>query len=206
MRLAILGAGGHGRVVAEAAGLAGLSRVTRFDDSVPGVDGTSDDLVRRLAEFEGVIVAIGSNLARRHHQLRLGSLGAPFATVIHPAAVVSPSARLGPGCYVGPLAVVGPGATVGDGAIVNSSSCIDHDCRIGAFVHVAPGCALSGNTQLDEGAWIGTGSAVREGVRVGGWSLVGAGSVVVAALPPHVVAYGNPARVQRLMPKENIPC
>lgn len=206
MRLAILGAGGHGRVLAEAATSAGWGEVALFDDQAPGVAGTGNDLARRLAKFDGVIVGIGRNLVRRRHHLHLRSLGASLATVVHPAAVVSPSARLGAGCYVGPLAVVGTGATIGDGVIVNSAAVIDHDCRIGDFVHVAPGSALSGAVQLGDGVWIGTGSALREGVAIGDWTLVGAGSVVLAALPPQVVAYGNPARVRRPQRKEDVPC
>jgi len=45
--------------------------------------------------------------------------------------------------------------------------------------------------------WIGGGSVVLPGVTIGDDSVIGAGSVVTKAIPPGVVAVGNPCRVVR---------
>jgi acetyltransferase-like isoleucine patch superfamily enzyme len=71
---------------------------------------------------------------------------------------------------------------------------VDHDCRIGAFAHIAPGVHLAGNVTVGEGALLGVGVSVIPGASVGEWAVVGAGAVVIEAIPANVVARGVPAR------------
>ena len=205
-RLAILGAGGHGRVVAEAAGLSGWDRISFFDDNAVSANGTLTALLDNLSEFDGVIVAIGANRFRRRAALSLATRQAPMVNILHPTAVISPSARLGAGVFAAPLAVAGPNAEIGDGAILNTSSSVDHDARIGPYAHIAPGAHLSGTVTVGTGAWIGVGTAVRERVAVGDLTIVGAGSVVVRDLPACCVAYGNPVRYRRDLSNEELQC
>jgi sugar O-acyltransferase (sialic acid O-acetyltransferase NeuD family) len=205
-RLAIFGASGHGRVVADAAALGGWDEIVFFDDRAGTAQGTLAGLLDGLAEFNGVIVGIGTNRFRRRATIELQARQAPLVNVLHPSAVISARARLGIGVFAAPLAVAGPDAEIGDGAILNTASSVDHDARIGPYAHIAPGTHLSGAVTVGSGAWIGIGSAVREGVVIGDWTMVGAGSVVVGNLPARCIAYGNPARPRRDLLEEELLC
>jgi len=94
--------------------------------------------------------------------------------------------------------VVAVGSPAVKKKIVREILCtVGHDAIIEDFVTLYPGVHVSGNVYLEEGAEIGTGTAIIQGVRVGAWTTVGAGAVVVKDLPPGVVAVGVPAKVIR---------
>jgi len=199
----VYGAGGHGRVVAEALERAALGAVQGYLDDDPTragmLVGGRPVLGGRGALPPGAPVAlgIGGNAARRSLAERLLAEGAALASVVHPSAVISSRAVVEAGAFVGPLAVVNVDARVGAGAIVNSGAIVEHDCVIGAWAHVAPRVALGGGSRVGEGALLGTGAVVLPGVSVGAWSVVGAGAVVIRDLPAGVVAVGVPARIIR---------
>jgi len=136
MRLAILGAGGHGRVVADAAQCGGWTRIEFYDDAADGagpwnVCGDTAALLDRLDDYDGVVVAIGRNGSRQGLQRQLGAAGARLATIVHPAAIVSSHASLGPGSVVFAGAIVNAGVAAGEGVILNTGCAIDHDCLLG---------------------------------------------------------------------------
>jgi sugar O-acyltransferase (sialic acid O-acetyltransferase NeuD family) len=206
----IIGGGDHARVVMDAIRaadeytLAGIIDVTcRAGDAVEGVPviGTDDDLPRLRAEgADACVIAIGS-VGDAGPRVRAAAAareaGLRLVTVIHPSATVSDLATLADGVFVGAGAIIGTGATVGECAIVNTGAIVDHDCRIGAFAHLAPGAALSGRVTVGECAHVGTGASVANGMTIGADSIVGAGSVVVRDIVDGVVAYGNPCTVVR---------
>jgi acetyltransferase-like isoleucine patch superfamily enzyme len=94
-------------------------------------------------------------------------------------------------------AVIQPDSVLGSHAIINTGATVDHDCHIGNFVHVAPGCNLAGAVTLKEGAFMGIGSRAIPGVTVEAWTTVGAGATVVHDLPGGITAVGTPARPVR---------
>lgn len=93
--------------------------------------------------------------------------------------------------------VINAGTAIGDGAVINTGATVDHDCKIGAYCHVAPGVNLAGCVTLEEGVFLGIGSRVIPGIQIGEWTTVAAGAVVVRDLPSRVVAMGIPARVKQ---------
>ena len=105
-RLAILGASGHGKVVAEAALLSGWESVSFFDDAYPekkqlsswSVYGTTSDLIKNSNNFDGVHIAIGHNLIRHNKFDELAGLN--IVSIIHPSAVISSSAAIGHGAVI----------------------------------------------------------------------------------------------------------
>lgn len=199
-RVALLGAGGHGKVVIATLASAGHEVVAAYDDDegrwgqevlgVP-VRGGLDEA--RRAEADGFVLAIGSNRDRRRIA---GRLELPWATVVHPAATVHPSVRLGPGTVIFAGAVLQPDTEVGRHGIVNTGASVDHDCRLGDFVHVAPGARLAGGVEVGEGALVGIGSTLVPDVRVGAWATVGAGAAVVRDVPSGATVVGVPARLR----------
>src|SRR3990167_11464932 len=202
MRLAILGASGHGKVVADTAECCGWHTVEFFDDAWPGLQinaawsvvGDSAALLSRLAEFDGVVVAIGNNRIRHAKLLELRAAGACLVTLIHPAAIVSRYATIGPGGVVFAGSVVNAEARIGLGAILNTGCSIDHDCVLGDAVHISPGVRLAGGVHVGDLSWVGIGASVRQLVRIGVRVIVGAGSTVVCDVPNDLTVAGGPAQ------------
>jgi len=200
--LAILGAGGHGKVIADAALLGGFLELVFFDDGWPAkkdnggwpVVGDWAALLEHHRDYEGVTVAIGANDVRMAKQIALREAGVSLATVIHPLAAVSPFAALGAGSVAFAGAVVNPDALAGDGVIINSGAVVEHDCRLGNWVHISPRACLGGNVTVEEGAWVGIGAVVKQGVTVGRGAIVGAGAAVVSDVPAGATVMGVPAR------------
>lgn len=201
-KLAILGASGHGKVVADTAECCGWQGVEFFDDAWPqrqangawGVNGDSAALMARLAEFDGVVVAIGNNRIRQSKLVALRAAGARLVTLIHPCAIVSRYAAIEEGSVVFAGSVINAGARVGFGAILNTGCSIDHDCKLGDAVHISPGARLAGGVQIGEQSWIGIGASVRQLIRIGERVMVGAGAAVVADVSDDLTVAGVPAR------------
>ena len=200
--LALLGASGHGKVVADAALAAGWQDVVFFDDAWPGVSlnghwpvvGNTAALLDRLQEFNGVLVSIGNCAVRWQKQQTLRAVDAHIVTVVHPHACVSSFARLGAGTVVMAGAVVNVDAVVGESSIINTGATVDHDAILANAVHISPGAHLSGNVVVGACSWIGVGAVVRQGSRIGAGVIVGAGAVVVTAVADGLTVVGNPAR------------
>ena len=197
--LLIIGAGGHGRVVADIASKR-CANVAFLDDEVPSGDlpwpllGSLALFDQVQADFGGFIVGVGGNAQRIDIAERLERLGGTLTSVVDPSAVVSPHAKIGSGTVVMPQAAINYGAELGRSCIVNTGATVDHDCRLGDGVHVSPGAHLAGGVTVGARAWIGVGASVREGVTVAEDVIVGAGAAVVGDLSPGSVVKGVPAR------------
>lgn len=198
----VVGAGGHGKVVADAL-LASGCRVWGFYDDNPALSGTEPlpglKVLGGTGNLPGAwggegkgILAIGENRVRFTLSRRLA---VPYGIARAPSSVLGGGIRVGCGAMILPSATINIDSTIGEHAILNTSCSIDHDCRIGDFVHVAPGCVLGGSVVVGEGAFLGIGVSVIPGIRIGRWSIVGAGSVVTKEIPDNCTAVGVPARV-----------
>jgi sugar O-acyltransferase (sialic acid O-acetyltransferase NeuD family) len=204
MRLIIIGAGGHGRVVLELARATGRYDVVGFVDPEPqtklimGVPVLGGDEILPQLRTEGLqhaFVALGSNRVRERVGVQLRSLGFERPSLVHPSAFVSPTARLEEGSLVMARAVLGTQAVLEDGAILNTGAVADHDNRLSANCHVAPGCALAGFVSIGARTLVGAGTSIRPEIRVGSDAVVGAGAAVVSDVPDGVTVVGVPARV-----------
>lgn len=204
-RLALLGASGHGKVVADSALAAGWRQVVFFDDAWPSrltcgswhVAGDTARLLARLSDFDGVAVAIGDCAVRWKKQQLLTAANARMATIIHPRCWVSPFAKVGAGSVVMAGAVINVDASIGAACIVNTGATVDHDCTLADAVHVSPGAHLSGNVSVADRSWIGVGACIRQGIAVGAGVTVGAGAVVVAPVAAGLTVVGCPAAPMR---------
>lgn len=202
-RLAIFGASGHGKVVAETALASGWDGVDFYDDGCPNkkltdgqvVLGDFEDLVLNAAKYQGFHVAIGLNNTRSFLIERLSDLDLSLPNIIHPSAIISDTASLSGGICVLPGVIVNAGSKIGVGVILNTASVIDHDCEIGQSAHISPGVHLAGAVKVGCRAWVGIGASVIQGIKIGSNSIIGAGSVVIADVPNDVTAAGVPSRV-----------
>lgn len=199
--LVIVGAGGHGRVVADAALRQGAwSRVVATDrdpgrctgELLPGVALLPVD--EAMALDAQVHVAIGNAAARERES---AAVRGRLASVAHPMASVSPFAEVGAGSFLAAQSVVAPSARVGAGVIVNHGAVVDHDCVVGDFCHIAPQAALGGAVRIGARVLLGTGTSVLPGVSVCDDVVVGAGAAVCADVREPGVYVGVPARRTR---------
>lgn len=202
MRLAILGASGHGKVVADAASLSGWTEIVFFDDAWPGVTqngpwdvaGGSRELMARAAGFQGVVIAIGNNGIRMARQQELEKAGLNVVSVVHPSAVISLYAVVGAGSVVFANAVVNACASVGAGCVVNTGAVVEHDCLVGDFSHLSPNAVLAGGVSVGRQVWVGACASVKQLVVLGDEVTVGMGSVVLRDVPAGQTVVGVPAR------------
>jgi sugar O-acyltransferase (sialic acid O-acetyltransferase NeuD family) len=163
-RLLILGAGGHGRSVADAITACGDHVVGFLDDALPAgtlVNGTSvlgglslaSDLNQLFeasdeAPPDQVVVAIGNPALRQTWQQVLEQVAVHLGVVLHPRAIVSATAQLGPGSVVLAGAVVNANASLHQGVLVNSGAVVDHDAICGAYSQLGVNAAMAGGSRL----------------------------------------------------------
>jgi UDP-N-acetylbacillosamine N-acetyltransferase len=150
--LLIIGAGGHGRVVAEIAVACGYERksIAFLDDNATDAIGKIEEIDLYAPRYDGVFVAIGNNELRQRLTVQLYRLeGARLVTLIHPTAYVSLSAIIGQGTVVEPKAVINTNSRIGQGCIISVGTIIDHDCEIGDFCHINAGMVCGAGSRID---------------------------------------------------------
>ncbi|MBV1874437.1 MAG: acetyltransferase [Gammaproteobacteria bacterium] len=203
LSLLIVGAGGHGKVVAETAELLGLwGSVVFADDKFPQltsigkwpVVSSTNLLDLDKKGFTDFVVAVGDNKARL--QIQRGFLNSALTpvSIAHPSAIISPTVKLGAGTVVFANAVINADTVVGEACIINTAASVDHDCVLGDGVHVSPGAHLAGKVNVGSGSWLGIGASVIQCINIGQNVIVGAGAAVVSDIPDGATAKGVPAR------------
>ena len=197
--IVIIGASGHGKVVADVARKNGYQQISFLDDDselkkcgdypVLGPSSLAEEMDDR--DF---FIAIGNAAIRRKLQKKLSQEGKHFPILIHPNAVVAENCILGCGTVVMAGAIVNPGAVIGEGCIVNTSSSVDHDCRLGDYVHVSVGSHIAGEVAIGDNCWIGAGATVINTLRICADCMVAAGAVVVKDIDVPGTYMGVPAK------------
>jgi len=186
-RLMIVGAGGHGRSVAEAAMASGSFEMVGFlDDAFPELTsvwgipvlGKVSDYRAFRPDVDCCLVAIGNNLLREQAVALLKAGGFELASIIHPRALVSPRAVVGPGSAIMMGAVVGTEARLGEGAIVNCGAVVDHHCVVEDYGHLGVGAVMAGGSVLGRGAWMLANAALGYGVKIEAGRVLLPGEVV----------------------------
>ena len=200
--LLVIGAGGHGRVVADAALTTGAWTTVCFVDDRAEVGdslglnvvGTFADLERLVTKYQSVAIGLGEAQLRLQLIDRCGEIGFELPIVVHRSAAVSRFASIGAGSVLFANTAVNPGVILERGCIVNSGATVDHDCSLGEGVHVCPGAHLAGNVRVGARTWIGIGSCVKQGISLGSDVIVGAGAAVVDDVESGMTVVGVPAR------------
>lgn len=194
--LAIIGASGHGKVIADIAVKNGYKEIVFLDDDEAltecggySVVGKSSDAGKLDADF---IVGIGNTKIRKKIQDTLNE--ANIVTLIHPDAVIADNVVIGKGTVIMAGVIINPGVTIGKGCIINTCSSVDHDCKVGDFVHISVGSHLCGTVTVDEQTWIGAGATVSNNVYICRSCMIGAGAVVIKNIDELGTYVGVPAR------------
>lgn len=200
-KLLIIGASGHGKVVADIALKMNKWQSIAFlddDESIKTsmglqVIGKTADAFHKIEEYD-IFVAIGNNEIRQKIQTALEAKGASIPTLIHPSAVIGEQVTLSTGTAVMAGAIINCCTTIGKGCIINTGATIDHDNAIGDFVHISPGAHLAGTVKVGHGTWLGIGSIVSNNIYITNECKVGAGAVVVKDILESGVYVGTPAK------------
>lgn len=196
-RLLIIGASGHGKVVADIAINCGYQDIAFLDDAdeatecagFPVVGKVSD--AASLSDCADCIVAIGNARVRRTIQSEISDA---ITTLVHPAAVIGAGVKIGKGSVVMAGAVINPYARIGEGCIINTCASVDHDCSVGDYAHISVGSHLAGTVTVGDGAWIGIGAVVSNNVTICSDCMIGAGAVVVKDIDVPDTYVGVPAK------------
>lgn len=195
----LIGAGGHGRVVADALVSAGVDAATIIvRDSRAGLTmlgrpvATPEVDATMVSHWFHIAIGVGTIRARLH--MAALAVGARPLRVVHPSAILALDAVLGDGVLVAAGTVIAPGATIGDGTIINHGAVVDHDCRVGDFCHIAPNAALGGEVGIGDRVMIGAGAVLLPGITIADDVTIGAGAVVLRTIGERGTWVGNPAR------------
>lgn len=197
-KLNIIGAGGHGKVVADIAIACGYEKIQFLDKNVSselciGLPVVNDDLSKPEYLEDEFFVAVGNARTRERIFSELEERGLTIVTLIHPTAVLGSDVVIGKGSVIMAGVVINADTTIGEGCIVNTASSVDHDNVLADFVHVSVGAHLSGTVKAGKGTWIGAGATVSNNVNICEDVLIGAGAVVVKDITEPGTYLGVPA-------------
>lgn len=206
-KLVIIGASGHGKVVADIALMTEkYQQIFFLDDKIiqqnvmgiPVIGGC--ERVEEMMQKADFFVAVGNTEVRRRLLEDLIQKGANIATLIHPNAVIGRGVEIGIGSVIMAGAVLNAECRVGRGCIVNTCASVDHECLLGDYVHISIGAHLAGTVKVGDGTWIGAGAIVNNNVIVTESCVIGAGTVVIKDINEMGTYVGVPAR--KLMKEE----
>lgn len=193
-RLVIIGASGHGKVIADIAIRNGYENIVFLDDDENVKECAGFPVVGKtvqVVEMDGdKIVAIGNAKIRERIQEGLNDV----VTLIHPDAAISRRVTMGTGSVVMAGAVINSDVVIGKGCIINTGASVDHDCRIGDYSHVSVGAHVAGTCEIGKRTWIGAGTTVSNNVNICGDCMIGAGTVVIKDIEKPGTYVGVPAR------------
>lgn len=193
-RLVIIGASGHGKVIADIAVKCGYQDIVFLDDNEKVKECAGFLVIGKVSDAvtmnDDKIVAIGNAEIREIIQSKLSNL----VTLIHPNAVVSRRVEIGEGTVIMAGAVINSDVIIGKGCIINTGASVDHDCKIGDFVHVSVGAHVAGTASIGRNTWVGAGATVSNNVSICDHCMIGAGAVVVNDVVNSGTYVGVPVR------------
>ena len=200
-KLIIIGASGHGKVVADIAiKMNKWQSITFLDDDESIKTSMELEVIGKTADAftykdeTDFFVAIGNNATREKVQEKLIGEGFNVVSLIHPSAVIGTDVEIGIGTAVMAGVVINSSSRIGMGCIINTSSSLDHDNVIEDYVHISPGVNMAGTVKVGKGSWIGIGSVVSNNVNICSGCKVGAGAVVVKDITEPGTYVGVPVR------------
>ena len=140
-------------------------------------------------------IAIGNNQRRKVWFDRLAEHKLRLINVVDRSAIISPEARIGNGCFFGKMSIVNSKAVIGNNCIINSKALVEHGCIVHDHVNISTNAVINGDVEIGEGSFIGSCSATIGQRKVGCWSTVGAGAVVIKDVDDEVTVAGVPAKM-----------
>ena len=199
-KLLLIGASGHGKVIADIAIRNGCEVIGFLDDNpnVKEVMGYpvlgSVEKAAKYIDKACMAVSIGNASIRSKIMSQLMDKGAEFPVLVHPNAVLGINVKIGEGTVIMAGAVINPDAKIGQGCIINTCASVDHDCTVGDYSHISVGAHVAGTVEIGTGTWIGSGAVVKNNVTICDECMIGAGAVVVKDIEEKGTYLGVPAK------------
>lgn len=193
----IIGAGGHGKVIADIVEKSGDKICGFLDDGTITKEIFGYPVLGKTEETNKFLdkeffIAIGNNAVRKKIATENPEL--KFYTAIHPSAIISKGAEIGIGTCVMAGAIINADAKIGKHAIINSGTVIEHDNALADFVHVSPGAVLCGTVSVGECTHVGAGVTVKNNISITSNTVIGVGAAVVKDIEVSGTYCGVPAK------------
>lgn len=148
----------------------------------------------RTAATRAVCLAIASGTVREKLWQKCRAGGVPLLEARAESVIEMDDVTIGEGACLSPFVTLTSNIRIGRCFHANLYAYVEHDCRVGDFVTLAPGAKINGNVTLADHAYVGSGAIIRQGLSVGAHAVVGMGAVVTRDVPPGMTVVGNPAR------------
>lgn len=198
-KVIVIGAGGHGKVIADIVISNGNTVKGFLDDSddVQGRTVLGFPVLGKLSDYKKYsdcefVIAVGNPKIRKKIA---ESIDVNWHTAIHPRAVVSKlDTSVGEGTVIMANAVINPSAKTGKHCIINTGAVVEHDNILGDYVHISPNATLAGMVTVGDSTHIGAGACVKNNIRISDGCTVGAGAVVVRDITQSGIYVGVPAK------------
>ena len=206
--LIVLGASGFGREVIWAAERQNKTKPTwnilGFMDDDDNLQESLINGYKVLGKMSDVIfypdaffvVAVGASKTREMIVERLKVINPTirFGTIIDPSVEMSDYVTIGEGSVICAHTIITVNVSIGSHVIINLDCTVGHDAIINNFVTLYPSVNVSGATIIGRAVELGTGMQIIQGRRIGSYSILGAGAVVVRDIPEKCTAVGSPAK------------
>jgi sugar O-acyltransferase (sialic acid O-acetyltransferase NeuD family) len=202
--IVILGSGAQGKITADLCRDMGINLLGYLDDTKE--IGTVINNLQVLGKFplawEGGLgngvsytVALGDPFMRTLLFDKILRSGGKAATIIHPKSFIAPSASIGEGTLISPFCCIWAGARIGRFCLLEVGCHVGVENDLGEGVFLGPSCLLNAACTIGDKSFLGTGTVVIPRKNIGAGVVIGAGSTVIADIPPNKIAVGVPARV-----------
>lgn len=195
-KLVIIGAGGHGKVIADIALKNGYTDICFVDDNATG-ECMGFPIVGTISNIDGLndgitdfVIAIGGNGLRK---MIAETYDVNWVTLIHPSAHIAVDVSIDAGTVIMASAVVNPSTKIGKHCIINTGAIVEHDNVIEDYVHISPNAALGGTVRIGVRTHIGISATVKNNVAICSDCVIGAGAVVVKNAETSGTYIGVPA-------------
>ena len=198
-KVIVIGASGHGKVVADIVRRSGDTLLGFLDDNEALPSEIADiPVLGKVADYArypeaSFVVGIGNSDVREKVARQLD--GVRWYTAIHPSAVISAlETQIGVGSVIMANAAINPSAYVGEHSIVNTAAVVEHDNHIGSFAHISVGARLGGTVLVGSHTWVGIGATISNNISICDHCTIGAGAVVICDIKESGTYVGIPAR------------
>lgn len=196
-KVIIIGAGGHGKVLANLISHCNDTVVGYLDDTKNIGSKVLDHIV--LGKLDDIynfnecefIIGIGDNISRKSIA---DKYNVKWYTAIHPTAVLSKYVQICEGTVIMANTVINCSSKIGKHCIINTGCIVEHDNILNDFVHLSPNTTLCGSVEIGEMTHLGAGVTVRDHISICGNCIIGLGAAVIKKIDIPGIYIGIPAK------------